>query len=404
MKTLLALITFAIVASAWGEEAVPVSSKVVVRDAEFEARVRTVVLDDLLDSQKIEGRYFKVVNGKSNDAVSFNDDPELVLRAATAYYHLSKARDFFVYSIGSKHVEEMEQITVRVNLLNQYNDLGHFANDNLEPQYNNALTVPSGEGFAGRGIKPWGTEIWFRPMKRVHINDLNVKDPGMGTWGTLLGQFREQTRMTSLQRFMSEAVMGWTTPAPGLTVDSVIRTGGTALMLELLFGNADKLNRAFSRKWFWLDTALVPEIIYHEYAHVALSDRLVLSHSTAVIEGMADFFAGRIANSSKLALDIKKYNSFNGKKATKKQQYQVEFETTDYANSDFVFGMLWDLKTIVGEENVNQFVYSLRNKLETSDSIRKQFIEGILQTCEESCVEPFTTKLKILKKYNGRGI
>lgn len=404
MKTMLALIVLTIMQPLWAAETVSVSTRVVVRDADFEARVRKESLNDLFDNQKIEGLYFKVVNSKSNEAITFNDDPEIVLRAATAYYHLSKARDFFVYSIGSKFVKEMGQITVRVNLLNQYNDLGHFANDNLEPQYNNALTVPSGEGFAGRGIKPWGTEIWFRPMKRVHINELNVKDPGMGSWGALLSQFRQQTRMTSLQRFMSEAVQGWTTPAPGLTTDSVIRTGGTALMLELLFGNADKINRVFSRKWFWLDTALVPEIIYHEYAHVALSDSLVLSHSTAVIEGMADFFAGRIANSSKLALDIKKYNSFNGKKATRKQQYQVEFETTDYANSDFVFGMLWDLKTIVGEENVNQFVYGLRTKLETSDSIRKQFIEGILQTCEETCEHPFTNKLQILKKYNSRGI
>lgn len=382
-----------------------VETPVVVRDASFEARLYRRPLVNLLGRDRIEGVHFKVVNGKSETPVSFSDDPEIVLRAATAYYHLSLARDFFVRTLNSEYVASMPQLVIRVNLTNQYNDLGHFAHDNNEPQYNNALTVPAGEGLAGRGIRPWGTEIWFRPQKRTHIRDLNVRDPGIGSWGALISQFREQTRMTTLQRFMGQAVQSATNEnAPSIGWDSVLRTGGTVLMLELVAANAEPLSRLFSRKIYWLDTALVPEIIYHEYAHVALSDKLLLSHSTAVIEGMADFFAGRIANSAKLALDIGRYNTFNGKKATRSQMYQVEFETTDYANSDFVFGMLWDLRTVVGDERVNQFVYTLRNRLETSDTIRRQLIDGILQTCEEVCENPFVDKLRILRKYNARGI
>lgn len=391
--------------NAFGQATVTVEVPVVERDGDFEARTFRRPLTNLLSRERLEGVHFKIVAGKDNQAVSFGDDPALVLRAATTYYHLSRARDYFVYALGSAYVRDMGQLTVRVEHRNQYNDLGHFANDNLEPQYNNALTVPGGEGLAGRGVTPWGTEIWFRPSKKVHISELKVKDSGMATWSGVFSQLRQQNRMTTLQRFLSQGVQSATIPnAPAIGLDSVLRTGGTALMIELVINNANKINNAVSRKWFYLDTALVPEIIYHEYAHVALSDRLVLSHSTAVIEGMADFFAGRIANSSKLALDIKKYNVFNGKKATRKQQYQVEFETTDYANSDFVFGMLWDLNSIVGEERVDQFVYGLRERLDTSDSIRVQFIEGILKTCEAECADPFTDKLKILRKYNKKGI
>lgn len=301
-----------------------VETPVVVRDASFEARLYRRPLVNLLGRDRIEGVHFKVVNGKSETPVSFSDDPEIVMRAATAYYHLSLARDFFVRTLNSEYVASMPQLVIRVNLTNQYNDLGHFAHDNNEPQYNNALTVPAGEGLAGRGIRPWGTEIWFRPQKRTHIRDLNVRDPGIGSWGALISQFREQTRMTTLQRFMGQAVQSATNEnAPSIGWDSVLRTGGTVLMLELVAANAEPLSRLFSRKIYWLDTALVPEIIYHEYAHVALSDKLLLSHSTAVIEGMADFFAGRIANSAKLALDIGRYNTFNGKKATRSQMYQV---------------------------------------------------------------------------------
>lgn len=405
MKALTTALLFLSAATCWAQATFSVNTPVIVRDQEFEARTRVVTLENLLGPDRIEGVHFKVVTGKSDTPVSFGDDPAIVFRAATTYYHLSKARDFFVSKLGAAFVKDMGQLVIRVDHKNQYNDLGHFANDNLEPQYNNALTVPGGEGLAGRNVRPWGTEIWFRPMKKVHISELKVKDPGMGSWGALLAQFRQQTRMTTLQRFLSQGVQSATNEnAPAIGWDSILRTGGTVLMLELVASRADDISSALSRKWYWLDTALVPEIIYHEYAHVALSDKLVLSHSTAVIEGMADFFAGRIAGSAKLASDIKKYNVFSGKKATRKQQYQVEFETTDYANSDFVFGMLWDLTDVVGEYKVDEFVFALRNKLETSDSIRKQFIEGILKTCEELCESPFVDKLKILKKYNKRGI
>jgi len=85
----------------------------------------------------------------------------------------------------------------------------------------------------------------------------------------------------------------------------VIRTVGSSLIMEFGYQFIDPISKATARKWYWLDTALIPEIIYHEYAHAALSDHLVLSHSTAIIEGMADFFAGQIAGSPKLAKHIK---------------------------------------------------------------------------------------------------
>jgi hypothetical protein len=153
-----------------------------------------------------------------------------------------------------------------------------------------------------------------------------------------------------------------------------------------------------------LETALVPEIIYHEYAHAALSDHLVLSHSSAIIEGMADFFAGQIAKSPKLAKHIKKYNTFNGKNAKKKQDYMIQFEMGEYANTDFVFGLLWELKSIIGQEKGEAFMYELRKSLTTNSSIRGELVEGIITTCEKVCTSPFIDKLNILKALNLRGI
>lgn len=409
MKSILLVLAILALASGTPAHALTVSARVVVRDAGFNAQIRTQELPYLVDAAAMDGEFFKVVKGKSEDAVRFDDeDRNLVLRAATVYFHLNKARDWFLRALDAEYVRALPKLTVRVEITNQFNELGHFANDKLEPQFNNALTIPAGKGIAGRGIRPWGMEIWFRPQKKVHISDLKIKNDGMGEWTGVLAAFRTQMHMSTLQRFLAqlvqasvsetvllENVVGW---------ENLIRVGGTALVLEAVYQYADPLSRAFSRKWFWLDSALVPEIIYHEYAHVALSDHLELSHSSAVIEGMADFFAGRIAASPNLATRIKDYNTFNGKKATRKQQYHVQFETTDYANSDFVFGMLWDLDAILGAETAPPFVYALRERLTTSSTIRRQLIDGILKTCDAQCAAPFVDKLKILRRYNARGI
>lgn len=405
MKTILLLILALSSAAALAQDTFSITSNVVVRDQDFKPQIRPMKLDRLLNPERFEGLHFKIVVGKGSEPVSIHEDPQLVLHAATAYYHLNKARDFYVNRMRSDYVRDMQQLVIRIEMKNQFNELGHFANDANDPQYNNALTVPAGEGLAGHNIKPWKIEVWFRPMKKLNIDDLHIRLEGMGEWDSLLAKVRDQTRMTTLQRFVSDVARSETVNnAPPVTWDDVLRTGGSTLMLELLFANAGKINDLFQRKWYWMDAALVPEIIYHEYSHVALSDYLELSNSTPVIEGMADYFAGVIADSPKLATGIKDFNVYSGKKAKRKRQYQAEFETSGYANSDFVFGMLWDLRDILGVEKAKDFVYSLREKLHTYDTIRRQLIEGILQTCNETCDDPSLDKLKILKRYNWRGI
>jgi hypothetical protein len=390
-------------------QAESVRTRIVLRDADFDANIRTVELTGLLNADKVESEHFKVVKGKGTEAVSFNDeDRNLVLRAATTYYHLTKARNYFVETLKSEYAATLPQVVVRIEHTNQFNEQGHFAHDNLDPQFNNALTIPAGVGLPHRGVAPWNMEIWFRPEKKVHIDELKIKGgAGMGEWAGVLSAFRDQMHMSTFQRFISQLILTQTGNLPTNDVigwENLVRVAGTSLLMEAVYRYADPLSKAFSRKWFWLDSALVPEIIYHEYAHVALSDHLELSHSSAVIEGMADFFAGQIANSPNLATRIKDHNVFNGKKAKRKQQYSLQFETTEYANSDFVFGMLWDLKAIVGDAPAPSFVYSLREKIDTNSTIRNQLIEGILDTCEERCEAPFVDKLKILQRYNARGI
>jgi hypothetical protein len=388
------------------------------KDVTMEALVRSdngypqnenVVLTNLVSEESFDGEFFKIVKGKSEEAVKFTEDKHLTFRAATAYYHLMKARTYFIEKVKSDYVANIPKMTIRIEHTNQFSELGHFAHDNLEPQFNNALTVPAGKGFASRGVKPWDMEIWFRPSKKVHISELRVNGSAQQEFKVLLGQFRDQTRMQSLNRFLSNVIVAYTkeqqpgVPGP-FSQEALIRTVGSTLIIEAGYLLMDPLTKVLSRKWYWLDTALIPEIIYHEYAHAALSDHLVLSHSTAIIEGMADFFAGQIADSPKLADKIKKYNTYNGKNAKRKQEYMLQFEMQDYANTDFVFGMLWEMKSIVGQDKGVDFMYELRKKVTTNSGIRNELVEGILSTCDDMCDMPFNDKMRILRALNLKGL
>lgn len=404
MKTLL-LITLLVPTLAFSQ----------ILERKFEALVRNdnkkpiveeVVLEDLISDESFDGEHFKIVKGKSDEAIRFDAEEALTFRAATAYYHLTIARNYFINKVKSEYVAKMPKLVIRIEHTNQFSELGHFAHDNLNPQYNNALTIPAGEGLQSRGVKPWGMEIWFRPSKKIHLNDLRINNLQNKEFSVLMSGFRNEIHMQTLQRFIASTVMALTheyAPSPFAT-ENLIRTVGASVVMEFGYQYFDPITKMFSRKWYWLDTAIVPEIIYHEFAHAALSDHLVLSHSTAIIEGMADFFAGQIADSPQLAMHIKKYNTYNGKNALRKQEYMLQFEMSEYANTDFVFGMLWEMKKIVGDEKGDAFMFELSKKLTTNSSIRNQLIEGILETCEEQCTSPFLDKMKILKSLHLKGL
>jgi len=379
-------------------------TQAVVRNERHRARTQDVILEDLVSPNSFDGLYFKIVVGKGEEPISFDAENDLVFRASTVYYHLTRARKYFVERIGSSYVKGLPKLTIRIDHFNQFSELGHFANDNYDPQYNNALTVPGGKGLARKGIRPWGMEIWFRPSKEIHISEVQVHDADSAELKGLFSSYRKQVHMQTLSMFLAQLLLAYTKGGSSIPLQSVYRMSGSSIMIESFYQFSDPLNKLFRRRWYHLDTALVPEIIYHEYSHAALSDHLVLSHSTAVIEGMADFFAGQIGNTKKLAKHIRKYNTYSGKKASKKKEYKLAFEHGDYANSDFVFGLLWELKDIVGENSGAPFIYSLRRKLTTDSSIRNQLIEGILKTCEERCENPRVDKLRILKALNDRNI
>lgn len=394
MKTLITIfLLLTQLFSAYGAE---IKKRAVIRDENFNAKIEEVVLPNLTSNVSFEGKYFKIVKGKSNKAIRFDAPDDLQLKAATVYYHLNRARKFYTDVIKSKYVHDLPQLTIRVDLINVFNELGHFANDHLDPQFNNALTVPAGDGYEPAHVEPWGIEIWFRPSKEINLSDFPGGVDGKAVKATLK-QFRNQSHMTNLQWYFISLVNGSSKAYS-------MRLLGSSVMLEAIYQGSGFAAEFFTRKIYRLDSALVPEIIYHEFSHVALSDHLELSHSTPVNEGLADYFAGKIANSKKLATNIGAYNLFNGKQVRKKQQYRLEFENGSYANTDFVFGLLWNIGQTVGSDIEASYVYDMTKNLSTNVSIRDDLINATLEECKDHCKDPLNDRIRLYKLFDSKNI
>ena len=380
-------------------------TNVITRNKNFKAKEKEVTLSGLLDNEYFESRDFKIVLGKNDRPISTKEkNKKILLKAATVFYHLHKAKKYFIEELNSPYVKEEKQITVRIEISNVFNELGHFSNDNLDPQFNNAVSVPAGKGYLPANIKPWGKEIWFRPMKKIKLKDLTNK-PGLGSFKKIFQNFRRKTHTMNLGRFLTETFNrkvyeGLDTSG---SIQQFIRTAGSSILLELMIVNANWIEWLFLRKTYWLDTALVPEIIYHEYAHQALSDSLELHHSTAVNEGMADYFAAKIAKSPLFAKKIKKHNTFDGKDAKNTKKYRLEFETNGLANTDFVLGLLWSVDKVIGKD-APKIIYELRKDINSNSNIRENLISSLIMSCRNLCSDFQITKYKLLRLFHLKGI
>lgn len=377
-----------------------VKKQALIRDEHFNPIIKDVLLTDLKSTDSFDGDHFKIVQAKNDEAISFDADPQLQLKAATVYFHLTKAYRYYVDTVKSQYVKNLPQIVVRLELTNVFNEVGHFANDNLDPQFNNALSIPEGAGYEPKDIKPWGMEIWFRPVREIHLSEMDASGASADI-KAIIKYFRNQVHMGNLQTLITSIIYS---KANNTNIDTnkLVRLLGTSVLTELVYQFSGASAQLFAQNIYKLDSAMVPEIIYHEFSHIALSNHLQLTHSSPVNEGLADFFAGKISNSQKLATQIKEYNLFDGKQVRKKQQYNIAFERGEYANADFVFGLLWNFGEKVIKNNESQFIYHMSEKLTSSSTIRDDLINASLQTCKKYCQHYTDDRLNIYTFFNSK--
>jgi len=360
-------------------------------------------LEKLFCKDSFEGENFKIVYGTEEQAIKLNNEnADLVKKAANVYYHLTVARQFWIDSVKSDYVAKLPQITVRLDITNAFSNVRHFKNAELEKNYNNAWSIP--EGKMARPTngeqKTWFKEIWFSPSKKlltselappsegnnpIHESLLLIKDPLVemnksaiiyGTLGMLAASTINQSALTDL----------------------AIKNLGSLAVIYGLVEVTKYMDHWFMNKYYYIDTAMIPEIVYHEYAHIAMSDTLKTVHSVPVIEGMADYFAARVAMRRQMYEKVEDYSTNKSKDTNSKMMYHPYLEGAWNATSDFTLSLLWLGKTDFEKQNslrakkgqgplanYDDLVFQAHYHLNENSEIATDMTRALIDACREKC-------------------
>lgn len=366
------------------------------------------ILPDLVSNESFDGKNFKIVLGKTNTPIPFfHENGDLILKAATVYYHLNDARNFWIQKMGSEMAQSLQKITVRLEIKNQFDELGHFAHDNRNPQYNNALSIPEGETpewVPQSRRDKWFKEIWYRPLKVIPTKELGSLGPNpltislMALQNPLISFLKNEVNNRIAREFFYRNFL----KRPLL--EDLFRYAGTYALFKLIHYSSKRGDQLFKEKYYYLDTAMVPEISYHEYAHIILSEKLQMTHSTPVNEGLADYFAAAQTNLSKIYASVPKRSNSATKNTKEKKKYIHWDELNRNASSDFTLSVLWDVRESLGEKMGNSVIYESRKYLSTdSSNISHELLNAILRACEVKCEQPKRDKLKLFETFSWKG-
>jgi hypothetical protein len=358
-------------------------------------------LPKLFCNNRFEGEHFKVVKGTDDEAIAFDhENPELVKKAANVYHHLTVARDFWIEEIKSDYVQSLKQITVRLDITNAFSSARHFKNAEQEKNYNNAWSIPEGQTprIAGQQ-KKWFKEIWFSPMKKIESRK-EIKSEGNNPIHESLVLIKDPF-MSLNQNAIIFSTLNWVkTPSlnGSMVVDGALKRLGAMAVLLGLIETTKHMDKWFINKYYYIETAMVPEIIYHEYAHIAMSDTMKTVHSVPVIEGMADYFATRIANRKKMYDGLKGYANNRAKDPKSRALYHPYLEGAWNATSDFTLSLLWEGKQAFDKANAerekkgqaplvnyDELIFTAHKELNEFSDIANDLNRALVNACKEKC-------------------
>ncbi len=362
------------------------------RDSNQNLKSKFVPLDGLYMDHLLESKYFKVVRKDSNEIIEIDPNGENAesLRAQTVFYHLNKARKYFKI-LG---INQESQITVRIGIETEYHKKYHYKSGSKKKIYNNAHTIQPGS--------TWGHEIWFRDPKEEEFSQ------------EYLDFRREHLRgIVPLSRDISMDYFINLVLYTGLSYDPVSYLSSSAKRLgnDLIISGIAKYITPevvlffLAEDTYFLDTAMIPEVSYHEYTHYIMSDYLPSVVNTPIMEGLSDYFATKILNYSKLSHKLGNFGQeVQEKNSEKKVKYDPKFDMGHgegqlQKGAAFVLRALQVIDTYLTEkENINyapKVYYEMRKYLSINSQIATDLPQAILSSL------PFKYRLGILTRLSN---
>ncbi len=372
--------------------------KAALRNKHDRIRFQEVELKDLISNNSFEGKYFKIVMANTERVITFNEDEEVVKKAATVYFHLTKAREYFLNNNPDNIFDVPEkQLTVRIEETIDYSNTIHFKTG-AAPKYNTAYTIGPSNDFTNPDYGSWDSEIWFfkaekekrksgieKAFEQVNNSELRTQLASTMLAQDLISTYLDYYNYRIFDQFFIEQHL-----------TSMAISVGIGVLLPFALEYTSKL---IAPKKFYLDTALIPEAIYHEYGHIICGKYLGFIKPTAIVEGYPNYISYKISGSKKELHKTGKYATGvaakNGKSKTK-YKFEEDFKQA-YAHGSFVFSLLIDLEESFGPEFGTRIVFNTLKYLNSYSEIKRNLPNAVFQAIDE-----IETNISDSDKFDGR--
>lgn len=377
--------------------AIDYDCKAIVRDSKHNLVIKTVTIKDLLSRDSFDGRHFKIVEKKNIRAISFNS--KLALRACTVYFHLSKARSYFEEHFDLEILKKPRALVSRIEMDLGFEESAHFMHENNGKMYNNAVTIPPSD-LNRISDRPWYYEIWFAPKKKVKIDNTTYTASELVTSGPFMANMLMGIAQSQVTTIGIDLVRGSAFEPSFYFKTLMLSVGITAAVPYAL----KYVSKPFKRTIF-LDSAMIPEVIYHEFTHFALSQQISIDRHSPVVEGIANFYASQISKTDTILKKAKKYAKGLVKISAKKSKnYDYFMEDSSYAQLDFTYKFLYSLKEKFGEAFSAELVFKAVENLKGQEdlSIKNGLISALIKSMDQLKASK-TKKLILIKQIQAFG-
>jgi hypothetical protein len=380
--------------------------EVMVRDENLTIVSKKVVPSDLgYDEDTSDFKKFQIYRSNEGSPLVLNElEKTDQLKVATMAYHLNRAVNYFQSNLEAEQFDKIGKFNVRLEMARHFNTGKHFNSSDTE--YNNAVTLkPSNENKLN-DVKPWGYEVWFRPAK-----DIKDKAPrgallaGMPAINIVddVGNTASNIIISSINDYATNGEISSSNYTHYGSQLALVLAMKTLLPTVLDFGNS---LISYETK---LDAGMIPEVIYHEITHVAMSDFIPVNGNYGISEGMANYFAAVILGKGVIASKLSSYGkNIMAIKPDKKQKYRSQLDyIASNAHRPFTFSFLWTMrerfqasgKQILGVEDggilFDKIVFESRKHLDVTaeEAIIKELCVALLKSSSVIIADPTKARL-----------
>jgi hypothetical protein len=328
---------------------------------------------------------------------SWNDEDSL--RANTIHHHLkiaeTRTKELTAKQTFPRSLGHIAPFNVRFDVTSSYNAITHFAPTKKE-RGNLSLTIESGKSRNDS----WPKEIWFYRSIPTRLT---------GRLHSTLRSFSEKSiRRAFFAQIALSRSRAWMIGSHDGAISELLTwlvffEGALPLLTQT--SKVIKTNQ-------WLDSALIPEVIYHEWAHLLFAPVFGLKNSTSVNEGYANYWAARISSAETLLLKIPK-NLAHGRYARvrsgeKKPNYHREVDESPAYRSagQFVFTLLMEIERTFGTEIGQQLNLGALEYLNENSDALYAFPDALLKAAHslETKAQPLTSTLIGILRSRGLAI